>query len=103
MQGGCSPGSRGINQAAKGHIRSRGADRNFLWLIAASGKPVHASNPQVCVRFAHTRLTATILTMRMFMVGLWMIYSLSAQTPLGGIAGTVVGPDGLALPRAVVQ
>jgi hypothetical protein len=39
----------------------------------------------------------------MFMVGLWTIYSLSAQTPLGGIAGTVVGPDGLALPRAVVQ
>jgi hypothetical protein len=39
----------------------------------------------------------------MLIVGLWMICSLTAQAPPGGIAGTVVGPDGLALPRAVVQ
>jgi hypothetical protein len=51
---------------------------------------------------------ATILTMRTFtaglwVVGLWMISALPAQAPSGGIAGKVLAPDGLPLPRAVVQ
>jgi hypothetical protein len=41
--------------------------------------------------------------MRIFIVALWMLGSLRAQVPSGGIAGTVLAPDGLPLPRAVVQ
>jgi hypothetical protein len=36
-------------------------------------------------------------------IGFWMSFALSAQAPPAGITGKVIAPDGLPLPRAVVQ